>query len=522
MNSNLLASPSFTIAYWKPWKEDSNVIDSWTDYVKDVSLANYTANMIGQYVQSASDQQIQEFKKVQSNLEDINLELFDINVGLNKLNRNAELQLEQQTISNLLLRNITEILKVPESEKQRQHSIELGLKFFVNAKKDNDLYNDALEELFRAETLMKQDYFVLYRIGLIYLHAPNLLNINKALDYFLRSAKYAVIDTDINKTRLTNYIFENQEISKINNIDSNFNYFASASYEKAAFCSYLLGDIDKSIINQKKAVDYYHSAENLFLLSKYQSRLSNNDESIINLYESIKLKPSLWYEAYKDLDFLSNIELTNALDILDETIKKSLIDIKREYKFISYEITDHKGYPKKINLLNNIKNQLKKLKDEKLKEKQKEKEANNLLNENDKLKNEIVLLENKREKIQESILSNKKEIKSFESTELLNSIIAFLIAGFGTTIPLYATLNDPSNDNNSKNVLVILLIPVFLIFGFTGRFLRFILKIGYYENEIKELEKSILNQKKECENTSLFINRLQENYDKNSKKYKTN
>jgi hypothetical protein len=253
MNSNLLASPSFTIAYWKPWKEDSNVIDSWTDYVKDVSLANYTANMIGQYVQSASDQQIQEFKKVQSNLEDINLELFDINVGLNKLNRNAELQLEQQTISNLLLRNITEILKVPESEKQRQHSIELGLKFFVNAKKDNDLYNDALEELFRAETLMKQDYFVLYRIGLIYLHAPNLLNINKALDYFLRSAKYAVIDTDINKTRLTNYIFENQEISKINNIDSNFNYFASASYEKAAFCSYLLGDIDKSIINQKKS-----------------------------------------------------------------------------------------------------------------------------------------------------------------------------------------------------------------------------------------------------------------------------
>jgi hypothetical protein len=61
------------------------------------------------------------------------------------------------------------------------------------------------------------------------------------------------------------------------------------------------------------------------------------------------------------------------LDILDETIKKSLIDIKREYKFISYEITDHKGYPKKINLLNNIKNQLKKLKDEKLKKNKRKK-----------------------------------------------------------------------------------------------------------------------------------------------------
>ena len=123
MNNLNPIAPSYTISYWKPWKEDSNALDSWTNYIKDVSLAKYTADTIGEYIQSANDEQIKEFNKIQNGLNDISFDLLDVKYELNKLNRNAELQKEQQIISNLLLNDISEILKVPDSEKQRFHSI---------------------------------------------------------------------------------------------------------------------------------------------------------------------------------------------------------------------------------------------------------------------------------------------------------------------------------------------------------------------------------------------------------------
>jgi len=45
------------------------------------------------------------------------------------LNRNQDIQIEQQKLSNLILHNIVELLGVPDSEKERQLSIELGIKF---------------------------------------------------------------------------------------------------------------------------------------------------------------------------------------------------------------------------------------------------------------------------------------------------------------------------------------------------------------------------------------------------------
>ena len=105
---------------------------------------------------------------------------------------------------------------MPDSEKERQHKIELGLKFFANAKIDNDLYEDALEQLLIAESMYKQDYFVLYRIGLIYLYAPNLLNVEKAIEYFTRSAKYSIIETDKKASTLFNIL--NKKFVQ-NNID---------------------------------------------------------------------------------------------------------------------------------------------------------------------------------------------------------------------------------------------------------------------------------------------------------------
>jgi hypothetical protein len=51
-------SPSFFFGYWRPWKEGSELFDSYLDYVKDKSLAEYAADIVGNYINQASQEQI--------------------------------------------------------------------------------------------------------------------------------------------------------------------------------------------------------------------------------------------------------------------------------------------------------------------------------------------------------------------------------------------------------------------------------------------------------------------------------
>lgn len=105
---------------------------------------------------------------------------------------------DQQQIANMLLKNIAVLLRVPDSEKQRLHFIEQGLRYYTSASRDPDLYADALDCLQKAEALKKQDYQVLYRLGLIHLQAgdPRFLDFSKAEQYFRRAAKYSLVDLD--------------------------------------------------------------------------------------------------------------------------------------------------------------------------------------------------------------------------------------------------------------------------------------------------------------------------------------
>jgi hypothetical protein len=207
------STPSFVFGYWRPWKENSNLFDSYFDYSKDVSLAKYGADTVGKYINQASKQQVQAINQlgqaIGRGMNVLSNQMSDVNDRLGFLNRNMDIQVEQLKLSNLLLQKIAELLRVPDSEKERQHSIELGIKFFVNAKKDSDLYTDSLEELLKAESLMKQDYFVLHRIGCIYLHVNKYINPEKALDYFLRAAKYASVESDPKAMRLVNALRDN-------------------------------------------------------------------------------------------------------------------------------------------------------------------------------------------------------------------------------------------------------------------------------------------------------------------------
>jgi len=70
----------------------------------------------------------------------------------------------------------------------------------------------ALNELLEAEKLMHADYFVLHRIGMIYLYVPELANLENALAYFTRAGKYAAVESDPKAARLSNILNKHVKI----------------------------------------------------------------------------------------------------------------------------------------------------------------------------------------------------------------------------------------------------------------------------------------------------------------------
>jgi tetratricopeptide (TPR) repeat protein len=251
-----------------------------------------------------------------------------------------DIQIEQQKLSNLLLQNIAELLRIPDSEKERQHSIELGIKFFVNAKKDSDLFSDALEELLKAESLMRQDYFVLHRIGCIYLYAKKYINPEKALDYFLRAAKYASVESDTNAVRLSNALTNkfNTVNTEINNSEKLIGLLAADSYEKASFSAYVLGRFDDAVTYQTKALKFNSTPQNRFLLAKYQLRNGNKVKAIANLNQCIDEQPYFAVAIFKEIDFVNETEVINLIAAKNENIDQMINQIKE--RFMSVESTN--------------------------------------------------------------------------------------------------------------------------------------------------------------------------------------
>jgi tetratricopeptide (TPR) repeat protein len=328
-------TPSFTFGYWRPWKENSNLFDSYLDYAKDVSLTKYGADTVGSYINQASQEQVQAINQlgqtIGRGMNVLSNQMSDINKTLVFLNRNMDIQIEQQKLSNLLLHNIAELLRVPDSEKERQHSIELGIKFFVNAKKDSDLYADALEELLKAESLMKQDYFVLHRIGCIYLYVEKYINPEKAFEYFVRAAKYASVESDPSAIRVINILYGDYLPDKKNRPPSSNNKVAKIeqlvadSFEKGAFAAYVLGRFEDAVNYQSKALKFNSTSENRFLLSKYQVRNNNLKEAVDNLDKSIDEAPYLAIAAFKELDLINEPEVIKLIaqknEVIDNKIK---------------------------------------------------------------------------------------------------------------------------------------------------------------------------------------------------------
>lgn len=250
------------------------------------------------------------FGQISGELGDINWRLNDLNEGLNNLysmlDWKTDLLIEEQKITNVYLGHITNLLKIPDSQKQRAYFVEQGLTFLKNAIVEDyhsDFYSDALEEFLKARDIEPKDYFCLQKLGIIYLRSIKNADISKADEYFRASARYA--KALANATTSSNV---NNAQKKYN---QNLDYTLSKEtlIEEAAYslyyasqCNYILNKLPEAIKLSKEAFELKPIAEYGYNFAKNLAANSEVIEAANILKKVIELDYSFVNKIFRDQD----------------------------------------------------------------------------------------------------------------------------------------------------------------------------------------------------------------------------
>ncbi|MFC5529937.1 tetratricopeptide repeat protein [Cohnella yongneupensis] len=141
-----------------------------------------------------------------SRFQQVSGQLHQIEKGIDQLyslmDWRTSIIIEELRLQSMLVRDISQLLRIPDSQKERQHFIERGCEFFNSAQTNPDFHKDALHFFKKAEEIESRDYFTLFYIGMIYLYAPDCLDVPKAEQYFKLASKYAGVEVAQSQVRL--------------------------------------------------------------------------------------------------------------------------------------------------------------------------------------------------------------------------------------------------------------------------------------------------------------------------------
>lgn len=331
MNTPSFPSYAGTLTYYNPYSGDAvRSREHWLNYLSNASLAKYTADSVGCFLERTNRQQLQAldnatrsingtlangFAGVQGGLLAVadevrglavqqaqgnrllalaNEQLGALNQGVQQsnellagINVRLALQLEEQRLGNELQENIAELLRIPDSEKKRHADIEWGLKFFKDASRDADLYHDALKYLLQAEAAMPEDYYVLRQIGFLHLYASPLLDFEKAADYLIRAGKYASVDSHPDAVRLGHVLAKSVRRRFSDQPDASaaaIARLAAETYRHAAAAEYALGKFSSSVKLIEKGIGLDPKSDTLrFFQAKYLAADRKNDLALATL-----------------------------------------------------------------------------------------------------------------------------------------------------------------------------------------------------------------------------------------------
>jgi hypothetical protein len=353
--------PSFLLTYYNPFNKDApGLVQSYFNYLKDVNLVDYASQKVAQSIENASKEQIKA-----------------LNVGFNMLDQRLTRIINEQTATNLLLEDIKELLKIPDSEKQKNHHINQGVKFLSQISVNSSFVGDAIKEFEAAKKISHRDWFVLYNLGLLYLFYPEKFDIEKARLNFIDSLKYAVLDKSfsvkksylhsIQSSKERNWELENKTFGVIYRQfedETSVPYFhISDTCLSLALIDYIQGDFDNAVSNCTSALSTIFDLEIevpihplflsklYFFKAKYSCRANNQNSKQIYLDIEKCLNPNysgkvlseycdtvlmLGEAIIYDADFMNLNEFNSVLTrkIEDSRMNVERIKSEKEYKEI--------------------------------------------------------------------------------------------------------------------------------------------------------------------------------------------
>jgi hypothetical protein len=266
------------------------------------------------------------FELLSDNLQDISYGIDGLRSEVNHMSSildwKLSLLIEDQKISNILSGNIAILLRIPDFQKERQDYVEKGLKFLKKAIFDNDLFENSLKYLFKAEEKEPEDFFVLHRIGLVFMYSPKHLNIPEAEKFFKQAAKYAIAETNLGMEITTNFL--KGDINKNLLIQTPTNDYiklqAAEAYLFAARCCYIQGKFSEAANLAGKAYKIVpQMVEAGFTQAKALSA-NNNEIHAARILESV-----INTDRFYSLKTLSDLDLAPK-----EPIRKTLEKLKQE------------------------------------------------------------------------------------------------------------------------------------------------------------------------------------------------
>ncbi|HRH51657.1 MAG TPA: hypothetical protein PLP23_23110 [Panacibacter sp.] len=328
-----MPKPSFALNYWRPWEKNSNVIDSWLNYNRDVSLIEYQAEVLNKNLSHLSISQINSIntlsEKVNEGVSLLMAGLGVINKSIALTNQRLETLIQIEVANNIILDNIQELIKVPEREKERAYHIQSGLKFLKHAFLKNEFYDDAYNEFKQAEALKKQDYYTLYNIGMIELYSSKHTNIASAKNYFDKAIKYALIDENTQEYKYLSNLFSKQYGLKT---DINGKLFISICYIQSSICSYILGNDIEAFNTLVDVMPCDENDEVYYFASKYASRAGRNETVYPLLDYYLKRNIDKLNKIISDLDFITNPEINEYITKFIDKIESDFTSFENTYK----------------------------------------------------------------------------------------------------------------------------------------------------------------------------------------------
>ncbi len=296
------------------------------------------------------------FGQVVGELEDINWRLNDINEGINSLHSmldwKTDIMIEEQKISNLYLGKVAGLLKIPDSQKQRSHHVELGITWLKNAIEEgpkSDFYTDALDEFIKAKQIEEKDYFNLNKIGLIHLHSKKHLDVPKADEYFKASARYA--KAIANATPSTNESLQNRYNERLESLLTKEVLLeeAASSLNYASRCNYILTNFSEAIELAKQAFELQPTNPEYGLqLAKCLSANNQETEAANILSRVIEIDKYYSMKALADQDFISKSLIRDRIEkIATDLINKVSSEI-RELKSLIIDNSNAKDLFSKV------------------------------------------------------------------------------------------------------------------------------------------------------------------------------